>query len=189
MIVSISKGVAKKVSPRQVKKTIMEANNWSEEQYKKQYDIFKLKVRSFEALEKSMGRTREKQSPVEIMYKMAMAKKRYGDDYQPSKAIARILQTSAYSTKNMARAMTQRQQQKYWQFTLGNMAKFIEKNALANQIANDTSLTFAQREERLVALAKKLHLEAKRARKMKRVAEEYGVVVDEIAFGEVYGSM
>ena len=39
-------GSGKKVTARQKKAAIMAANDWTEDQYRKQYDIFKNKLRA-----------------------------------------------------------------------------------------------------------------------------------------------
>ena len=80
----------------EVKNFIMKVNNWNAEQYQKEYDIFKNKLRTlenFEGVPKS-----ERESPAELLYKQAKAKKRYGSEYQPSLKFQRIISTSAYSS-------------------------------------------------------------------------------------------
>ena len=81
------KGNRVKVTPTEAKTTIMRANGWTAEQYKKQYDIFKNKLRAYEAFE---GKFAKRQSAVELLYKQAKAKLREGADYQPSIKMQRI---------------------------------------------------------------------------------------------------
>lgn len=102
-----------KISTRELKRTIMSANNWNEEQYRKQYDIFKNKLRFYEEVQRSRGLKdyqkggdKEKQSPQELLYKIARAKQRYGKDYQPSQEVEEILAMTAHSIskgKNIAK--------------------------------------------------------------------------------------
>lgn len=92
-------GSGKKITARQKKAAIMSVNNWTEEQYKKQYDIFKNKLRFYENLQRSRGIKVETQSPQEILYSVAKAKAHYGDEYQPSQEMQQILSVSAYSIK------------------------------------------------------------------------------------------
>lgn len=92
-----------KVSRKQMKKVIMSANNWNEEQYRKQYDLFKNKLRAYETYKGvRMGLSRERiketwQSPQEVLYRAAKAKKREGSEYKPSLEMQRIQAFSAVS--------------------------------------------------------------------------------------------
>lgn len=96
-IYKVVKGVKTKVSASEVKQTIMKANNWTSEQYRKQYDLFKNKLRAFESYEEGHGKAVKPQSPVEVLYKQAKAKIREGADYKPSIAMQRIQSFSAVS--------------------------------------------------------------------------------------------
>lgn len=92
--------VRKQISPQEVKKTIMQANKWTDEQYRKNVDIFKNRLRSYEAYERGYGLAVEPQSPVTLLYKQAKAKQRAareGREYKPSAKMARIQSFSAYS--------------------------------------------------------------------------------------------
>lgn len=90
-------GSGKKVTARQKKAAIMSANNWTEDQYRKQYDIFKNKLRAYENYRRAHGAEVEEQSPQEVLYRAAKAKKREGSEYKPSLEMQRIQSFSAVS--------------------------------------------------------------------------------------------
>lgn len=78
------KGEQVKLSSREIKATTMRLKGWTSEEYKKNYDLFKNKVRAYESFMEAHGNPQQKQSPAELLYKQAKAEAREGDDYQPS---------------------------------------------------------------------------------------------------------
>lgn len=89
--------VDEKVTTREMKQTIMKANRWTEEEYRKKYDIFKNKLRFYENIQRSRGKSVETQSPQEVLYKSARSKLRYGEDYDPSRELREIESLTAHS--------------------------------------------------------------------------------------------
>lgn len=168
----------------EVKNFIMKVNNWNADQYQKEYDIFKNKLRTLENFEGVPKAERE--SPVELLYKQAKAKKRYGSDYQPSLKFQRIISTSAYSSSpKRQRQLLKNQsyiekfQKRYEETTFKAFKGLIEKNPTAKEIV-DKIKDPVQREKALIDLS-----DALRAR-----INEQGVVTDlgGIPFGESVGS-
>ena len=168
----------------EVKNFIMKVNNWNADQYQKEYDIFKNKLRTLENFEGVSKAERE--SPVELLYKQAKAKKRYGSDYQPSIKLQRILSTSAYSSspkrqkqllKNQS--YVERLQKRYRESTNKAFKGLLEKNPVAKEI-DEKIKDPVQREKALLDLADKLHARI----------DEQGVIQDlgGIPFGESVGS-
>lgn len=168
----------------EVKNFIMKVNNWNAEQYQKEYDIFKNKLRTLENFEGVPKAERE--SPVELLYKQAKAKKRYGEDYQPSIKFQRILSTSAYSSspkrqrqllKNQS--YVERLQKRYRESTNKAFKGLLEKNPVAKEI-DEKIKDPVQREKALIDLADKIHARI----------DEQGVITDlgGIPFGESVGS-
>lgn len=102
--------VLKPMTRREVKAYIMKVNNWTAEQYRKQYDIFKNKMRAYEALQEAGGYKAKKQSVSDVLYYTARAKEREGAEYKPSKEMEKILSMSAYSITKGRKYATQ---QKY----------------------------------------------------------------------------
>ena len=82
----------------QKKQIIMKANNWTAEQYRKKYDIFKNKLRAYEAYEGVPMNKR--QSPRDVLYKQAktkMALERQGIKYEGSIQMKRIMSFTSVS--------------------------------------------------------------------------------------------
>lgn len=168
----------------EIKNFIMKVNNWNAEQYQKEYDIFKNKLRTLENFEGVPKAERE--SPVELLYKQAKAKKRYGSDYQPSLKFQRIISTSAYSSSpKRQRQLLKNQryveklQKRYEETTFKAFKGLIEKNPTAKEIV-DKIKDPVQREKALIDLSDALRV---------RINEQ-GVVIDlgGIPFGESFGS-
>ena len=94
----IRNGQRIKLTNREIKAYIMKQNNWDASQYKKQYDIFKNKLRAFEAYEQYYGKDIKKSSASELMYKEAKAKQHYGSEYKPSLTLQRIKSFTSVSS-------------------------------------------------------------------------------------------
>ena len=129
------KGETVKVKPSEVKATIMKANNWTADQYKKQYDIFKNKLRAFEAFEG----TGQRQSAVELLYKQARAKIREGAEYQPSIKMQRINAFTSVSSGKASKLLENemyrsRREATYSSATYKQFEGLIAKNAKAKEI-------------------------------------------------------
>lgn len=104
-------GESVKVSAREAKATIMKANNWSAEEYRKKYDIFKNKLRNYEAYQAAVtGKPVQRQNVVEMLYKQAKSKMRYGADYEES---AKMKQIKSFSAVSMTQSRKQAQSAKY----------------------------------------------------------------------------
>lgn len=151
------KGETVKVKPSEVKATIMKANNWTADQYKKQYDIFKNKLRAFEAFEG----TGQKQSAVELLYKQARAKIREGAEYQPSIKMQRINAFTSVSSGKASKLLENemyrsRREATYSSATYKQFEGLIAKNAKAKEIY-DNIKDPVQREKALTDYANKLH--------------------------------
>lgn len=168
----------------EVKNFIMKVNNWNADQYQKEYDIFKNKLRTLENFEGVPKAERE--SPVELLYKQAKSKKRYGSDYHPSIKFQRIISTSAYSSSpKRQRQLLKNQryveklQKRYEESTFKTFKGLIEKNPTAKEIV-DKIKDPVQREKALIDLSDALHA---------RINEQ-GIVTDlgGLPFGETFGS-
>ena len=143
----------------------MRANNWTAEQYRKQYDIFKNKLRAFESFKKAHGVNVTPQSPQEMLYKQAKAKLNYGDQYEPSLQMQRIQSFSAVSitkgrrlAENLESTYSKKRAATYEQTTQRGFEEFIQKVPMAKEI-NETIEDPVKKEEALKALAE--HIKAK----------------------------
>lgn len=179
------KGERVKMSSREIKKYIMEANGWSSEEYDKKYDIFKNKLRAYESYERQHGRQRKPQSPVEILYKQARAKVREGVNYKPSIQIRTIERfTSVSSGAKGQKALEGRIYQKrrgeiYNEATMRAYEGLISKNPTAQRIVNEIQDP-VQRALALKDLADKL--------KMREEEDGTRTENEAIPYGEMHGS-
>ena len=129
-----------RMTSREVKAEIMKQNGWTSEQYRKQYDILKNKVRAYESFRRSQGIKEQPQNIVKMLYAEAKAKARYGEEYKPSQKLQQIKKFSAYSiTKGRQLAQQEKYQQresaKYEAYVSKRFEGFIRDNAGAQRIA------------------------------------------------------
>lgn len=167
-------GKQRVLSSREVKQYIMRANNWTADQYQKQYDIFKNKLRAYESFKEEQGAPVDRQSVVSILFKEAKAKKQYGSSYKPSRQMQQIRSFSAYSiTKGRAKAKQAdyqaQQQAKYARYVssrFGEEDGFIKSNKGAQKIVErfkeeaqrtGQPVNYVRMEEALSAYANKVH--------------------------------
>lgn len=143
MIYKVAKGEQVKVSPSDVKKTIMDANGWTESEYRKNYDLFKNKLRAYEALMQSQGQKVAKQSPVEVLYKEAQTKRKMvkkGKKYVPSAKMKIIRKMPAMSITQGKKATrrtsyVERRKADIGKITDAAFQNLIENNPKAAEIA------------------------------------------------------
>ena len=132
-------GIQVRMTTREVKQFIMDQNNWTAEQYRKNYDIFKNKLRAYESYQKAQGAKVTQQSVVEVLYKEARSKERYGKNYKPSMKMQQIKNFKAYSiTKGRKMAQQERyltrENLKYESYIKARFGDFINKNKGAKAI-------------------------------------------------------
>ena len=169
-----------KLKPSDIKQTIMRAHGWTSEQYRKQYDIFKNKLRAYESFREAHGAQVTIQSPQELLYKQAKAMLREGSNYTPSQELQRIQSFSAVSiTKGRKQAQqlgsvyTKRRLAQFAATTLRQFKGLIDNVPMAKRIMEEIEDPVKQ-EEALKALAE--HIHAKQA------------PTGEVIAGETFGS-
>lgn len=174
-----------KMTNREVKTYIMKVNGWTTEQYNKQYDIMRNKLRAYEAYERQSGRQVTSQSVQSLLFKEAKAKKRMGTDYTPSIKMQRIRSfTSVSSGKAGQRALQgtryrQRRAKTYEDATYKQFKGLINNNKQARYIYESISDP-VKREQAMADYANKLGA---------KINEQDEVNENEaIPFGETYGS-
>lgn len=174
-----------KMTSREVKTYIMKVNGWTSEQYNKQYDITRNKLRAYEAYERKSGRSTETQSVQSLLFKEAKAKKRMGAEYTPSIKMQRIRSfTSVSSGKAGQKALTgkrytQRRAKTYEDATFKQFKGLINNNPQARYIYESISDP-VKREQALTDFANQLGA---------KINEQDIVNENEaIPFGETYGS-
>ena len=179
-------GSGKKISAKQKKAAIMAANDWTEEEYKKQYDLFKNKLRAYESYKGArLGLSRQeidatRQSPQELLYRAAKAKRREGAAYRPSLEMQRIQSFSAVSitkgrklAEDLTSEYSRRRGEAFARTTAAAFAGFIRDVPKAQEIVAEIEDP-VKREEALKALAEHIHAKQKPS--------------GEVFAGEVYGS-
>lgn len=173
------------LNARQVKNFIMKVNGWTSEQYRKQYDIFKNKVRAYEGYQRAKGQKVQTQSVAGLLYKEARAKKREGANYKPSIKMQRIRSfTSISSGKALQKALKSQRylkarEETYEQGTLKQFKGLIDANPQAKQIYDAISNP-VKREQALTDYANALGLKINEAEEVQAESA--------IPFGETMGS-
>lgn len=157
----------KPITKKEMRQTIMTANNWTAEQYRKQYDIFKNKLRFYEEVQRSRGvkeyqagGEKAQQSPQELLYKIARAKQRFGADYEPSQEVEQIQSVTAHSISK-GRKIAAQASSKSYQAAVSKIVNirfkgFIEYYDKAEEITKAITDPIAQ-EAALTAFAAYLH--------------------------------
>lgn len=183
-IYKVVKGGRVPMTNREVKSYIMKINGWTSDQYNKQYDIFKNKLRAYEAYEAQHGRV-QKQSPVELLYKEARTKAREGTNYKPTIKMQTIRGFTSVSSGKAGRKALQgkryqaRRSAQYDEATKKQFSGLIEKNPTAQRIMQEIKDP-VKRQEALKDLANQL--------KMKIDEEGKAQENEAIPFGETFGS-
>lgn len=187
-ITRIRKGKEEKVSRNELRKTIMDVNNWTREEYRKNYDIFKNKLRFYENIQESRGIKVTKQSPQELLYKIARSKKLHGDEYEPSQELQQIMAVSAHSIPK-GEKIAKNFESKAYKSAVGRIVNirfqgFVDFYDKAKEIMNKISDPVLQ-EEALTAFATYLHRLYPRKSKDKDGGSVNGSAFED---GETYGS-
>lgn len=131
------------LTSHEVKAYVMKTNNWTSQQYKKQYDIFKNKLRAYESYERAHGVNIEKQSASQLIYKEAKARRREGAEYKPSIKMQRIRSFTSVSSGKAGQKALQgqrymaRRAKMYEEATNKQFKGLLEKNAKAREIAEN----------------------------------------------------
>ena len=152
-----------KVKPSEVKETIMKANKWTEDQYKKQFYLFRNKLKAYENYRKARGADVKEQSPLEVLYRQAKTKIREGENYEPSLEMKRIQSFSAVSitkgrtlAQDLNSAYSRKRDAQFAATTEAAFKGFIEKTPKAQEIMEKIKDPVT-REEALKDLADHVH--------------------------------
>lgn len=180
-IYKMQNGVKVPMNNREVKQYIMRQNNWTAEEYDKNYDILRNKLRNYENYQRQQGVQVNAQSVQELLLKEARAKQRHGTSYKPSIKMKQIQSFSSRSSgkRSYGKRAIQRIEQTYDDATYNQFKGLIEANPQAKKIYESIKNP-VKRERALTAYANKLHLSMNEQ-------DEY-IANQAIPFGEVYGS-
>lgn len=147
----------------EAKQLIMSVNKWTEEQYRKQYDIFKNKLRAYESFRKAHGVEVKEQSPLEVLYNQAKSKRLYGPNYEPSIKMRTIQSFSAVSitkgrklAQDLESAYSKARGKTIESATQTAFSEFIKSSTKAQQIDEQVSDP-VKKQAALAALADHIH--------------------------------
>ena len=102
-------GVRVALTAREIKAYVMKEREWTSDQYSKEYDKLRNRLRAYEAFQRQSGVSVEAQSPASILYFESRARKREGAEYQPSLELQRIMSFPSISSgKALKRALERR---------------------------------------------------------------------------------
>lgn len=176
-------GVRVALTARDVKAYVMKERGWTTEQYNKEYDKLRNRLRAYEAFQRKSGIEVEAQSPASLLYFESRAKKREGAEYTPSLELKRIQSFPSISSgKALTRALERQSEafgRKYRTTTDIAFSALIAANPTAADIAARVQDP-VKREQALKALAAKLHAKQDAAGRVQASSA--------IPFGQAVGS-
>lgn len=174
------------LTARQVKSEIMRIRGWDTNEYQRQYDVLRNKLRAYEAFQRSVGEAVTPNSPLKFLYGEAKSIERYKDEYQPSAYVSAVRATTSVSSgKALQRAIASPisravQGAKIAQQIDYYFANFIRDVPKAQEIMEKIKDPIKQMAA-LKALAKKLH--AREDKERRTIAAN-----PDMPFGQTSGS-
>lgn len=176
-------GVRVPMTAREVKAFVMKERGWTSEQYNREYDKLRNRLRAYEAYQRQSGVTVEAQSPASVLYFESRARRREGAEYQPSLELQRIKSfPSVSSGKALTRTLERRSEtfaKRYRATTDKQFAGLIAANPTAAEIVKRIDDP-VKREQALKDLANKLHAKQDAAGRIQATSA--------IPFGQAVGS-
>ena len=153
-------GVRVALTAREIKSYVMKERGWTSDQYSKEYDKLRNRLRAYEAFQRQSGVGVEAQSPASILYFESRARRREGAEYRPSLELQRIKSFPSISSgKALGRALERRSEtfaRTYAETTNKVFAGLIAANPTAAEIAERVTDP-VKRERALIDLTAKLH--------------------------------
>ena len=176
-------GVRVALTTREIKSYIMKERGWTSEPYNKEHDKLRNRLRAYEAFQRQSGVEVETQSPASLLYFESRARRREGEEYQPTLELQRVKSfPSVSSGKALKRTLERRSEtfaRRYRETTDRAFAGLIAANPTVAEIAERVSDP-VKREQALKALAKKLHAKQDAAGRVQASSA--------IPFGQAVGS-
>ena len=153
-------GIRVALTAQEIKSYVMKERGWTTDQYSKEYDKLRNRIRAYEAFQRQSGISVEAQSPASILYFESRARRREGAEYQPSLELQRIKSFPSISSgKALGRALEHRSEtfaRRYTETTNKVFAGLIATNPTAAKIAERVTDP-VKRERALIDLATKLN--------------------------------
>lgn len=176
-------GARVELTPREIKAYVMKERGWTSEQYSKEYDKLRNRLRAYEAFQRKSGVEVEAQSPASLLYFESRARRREGAEYQPSLELKRIQSFPSVSSGKALTRTLERQSEtfasRYRATTDIAFSGLIAANPTAAEIAAKVQDP-VKREQALKALAEKLHAKQDAAGRVQASSA--------IPFGQAVGS-
>lgn len=176
-------GIRVALTAREVKSYVMKERGWTSEQYNKEYDKLRNRLRAYEAFQRQSGVEVETQSPASLMYFESRARKREGAEYQPTLELQRIKSFPSVSSGKTLRSTLERSHERleriYSRTTDKAFSRLIEINPTAAEIY-ETIDDAVRREQALKYFAKLLHAKQDAAGRVQASSA--------IPFGQAVGS-
>ena len=146
-----------KLSSRKIKARVLAATGWTSEEYQKQYDILRNKVRTYENVTgANVGAVNE------LLYREQLSRKRYGAAYKPSALVRAIRATESVSTGARSQAAAaERLQRKAYATLFSDYEKLAAKykpvgDYIASVRANPSGYSVAEVRRTLAERAQEL---------------------------------
>ena len=131
-------GVRVTLTAQEIKSYVMKERGWTSDQYSKEYDKLRNRLRAYEAFQRQSGVGVEAQSPASILYFESRARRREGAAYQPSLELQRIKSFPSISSgKALGRALERQSEtfaRRYAETTDRVVARLIRANPTAAEI-------------------------------------------------------
>lgn len=176
-------GIRVALSSRDIKAYVMKERGWTSEQYNKEYDKLRNKLRAYEAFQRKSGVQVETQSPASLLYFETRSMKRQGANYKPSLEMQRIQSFSSISSgKALQKALDSKSGKfgaKYRKITDAIFAGLIAANPSAAEAAEKIKDP-VKREQAMKEIAAKLHARQDAAGRVQATSA--------IPFGQAVGS-
>ena len=176
-------GVRVALTARDVKAYVMKERGWTSEQYNKEYDKLRNRLRAYETFQRESGVEVEKQSPASLLYFESRARRREGAEYQPTLELQRVKSFPSVSSGKALRRTLERSYERleriYSKTTDKAFARLIEINPTAAEIY-ETIDDPVRREQALKDFAELLHAKQDAAGRVQASSA--------IPFGQAVGS-
>lgn len=148
----------KELTASEVKSFIMQQRGWTSQEYQKEYDKLRNRVRNFESYQRAQGVSVPKQNVSAILYREAKAMKTYGARYTPSQEIERLrgftsVSTGSFKAANVSPRLTQSQKT----YVEARFAGLMASNSAAHAIYERLKDKPAKAEKALAEFASRIH--------------------------------
>ena len=148
----------KELTASEVKSYIIQQPGLTSEEYKKQNDNLRNRVRNLESYQRAQGINVPKQNVSAILYREAKAMKTYGSRYTPSQEIERLRGFKSVSTGRFkAASVSPKLEQSQRTYVEARFAGLMAANSAAHEIYERLRNEPAKAEKALAEFASRIH--------------------------------